>query len=65
MLIGITFDRHEMKGKTLDFQTWRMVFLFILLVNIWVEEHYAPQNIPPHFFLTINLIEIRIFLKSD
>ena len=65
MPIGIIFDRHEMKGKTLDFQTWRMVFLFILLVNIWVEEHFEPQNIPPNFFLTINLIEIRIFLKWD
>ena len=65
MPIGIIFDRHEMKEKTRDFQTWRMVSLFILLVNIWVEEHFAPQNIPPHFFLTINLIEIRIFLKWD
>ena len=41
MPVGITFGHHKMMEKTHDFQTLRMVFWFILLINIWIEEHFA------------------------
>ena len=63
MPVGITFVHHKMKGKTHDFQTLRIVFWFILLINIWVEEHFAALNAPPLFFLVVNLTEDRVFLK--
>jgi hypothetical protein len=65
MPIGITFDQYKMKEKTHDFQTLRMVFWFILLINIWIEEHFAALNMPPLFFLMVNFTENRVFLKLD
>jgi hypothetical protein len=47
MPIGITFAHYKMKEKTHDFQILRMAFWFILLINIWFEEHFAALNIPP------------------
>ena len=65
MPVGITFVDHKMKEKTLDFQTLRMAFWFILLINIWIEEHFAALNAPPLFFLMVNLTEDRVFMKWD
>ena len=65
MPVGITFVDHKMKEKILDFQTLKMAFWFILLINIWIEEHFAALYAPPLFFLTVNLTEDRVFMKWD
>ena len=63
MPVGITYVHHKLKGKTHDFQTMRIAFWFILLINIWIEEHFAALNAPPLFYLMVNLTEDRVFLK--
>ena len=46
MPIGIIFDRHEMKGKTRDFQTWRMGFFsyYDFETNAWIITYLKCSN---------------------